>query len=138
MTWINKQSYNVLNILSKINDYSLLAHFERFGGDPMKRSMSNQITSHISSIYLINSLSGATLFSISVIFGHYPYWLGVAIAMSTVGTLSFILLGLSLILIFKNLRLYKFSFASGLNDDFFSHFFLFTNLILSYGTQIYR
>ena len=133
---MNKDFIAPENILSKIDFYRSLAHFERFGGDPMKRSISNQIISQISDVYLINSLSGGTLFVSSIILGQYPYWLGVTIVMSGVGTLSFVLLGLSLTLIFKNLRLYKFSIAAGLNDDFFSHYFLVVNLILSFGTQI--
>ena len=105
----------------------------------MKRSMANQVTSHMSIVYLINSLSFSTLYVSRFIFaGHYPYWLAVSIAMSSTGTFTFILLGLSLIITFKNLRLYKFAIASGLNDDFFSYFFLMTNLILSYGTQVCR
>ena len=134
----NKKSNKFWNILSRIDCYRSLAHFERFGGDPLKRSISNQITSHMSIVYLIIGLSSSTLHVSSFIFGQYPYWLGVTIAMCEWGTFTFILIGLSIILIFRNLYLYKFAIASGFNDDFFSHYFLMFNLILSFGSQISR
>ena len=127
-----------MDILSKIDCHRSLAHFERFGGDPMKRSISNQIISQMSVFYLIIGLSSSTLHISSFIFGQYPYWLGVTIAMCGLGTFTFISLGLSIILIFKNLYLYKFSIASGFNDDFYSQFFLMFNLILSFENQISR
>ena len=109
-----------------------------FGGDPMKRSLSNQITTQMLIVSLPNRLGAATLYLISLLCGHLPYWLGVISTLSSVGTYSFLALGLIELVLLHNFNLYKFSISSGINDDFFSRFLLMTNLFLAYGTQIAR
>ena len=52
----------------------------------------------------------------------------------SLGTFTFIVMSQSLLIIIRNLKLYKNSIASGMNEDFFSQFFLMVNLIFSYGT----
>ena len=117
---------------------SSLAHYEMYGGDVMKRSISNQITTQMSMAYLLHSLSASILHISSLLFGPYPYWLGVTILMSTGGLCAFLSLSQSQIIIFWNFKLHKFAIFCGLNEDFFSWFFLLTNLILAYGTQFGR
>ena len=109
-----------------------------FGGDVMKRSISNQITTQMSMAYLIHSLSASTLHISSLLFGPYPYWLGVTILMSTGGLCAFLSLSQSQIILFWNFKLYKFAIFCGINEDFFSRFLLLTNLTLAYGTQFGR
>ena len=53
-----------------------MAHYEIFGGDVMKRSISNQITTQMSMAYLIHSLTASVLHISSLLYGPYPYWLG--------------------------------------------------------------
>jgi len=69
---------------------------------------------------------------------NHHFWLFTVGTLHTKGTFIFMLMSQSLLIVIRNLKMYKFAIASGMNEDFFSQFFLTVNLILAYGTQVGR
>ena len=84
----------------------------------------------------LHSLSTSTVQIIRmIIYGqNHLLWNYSAGQILSLGTFTFILMSQTLLIVIRNLKLYKNSIASGMNEDFFSQFFLMVNLIFSYGT----
>ena len=88
----------------------------------------------------LHSLSTSTVQIIRmIIYGpNHLLWNYSAGQILGLGTFTFILMSKTLLIVIRNLKLYKNSIASGMNEDFFSQFFLMVNLIFAYGTPVGR
>lgn len=106
----------------------MVIHFERFGGDPKKRSIKNQILAQICVWFLIVSIFAKPLYVWSILIG--PIWPKLAqicvFLLNCNGVI--ILLGLTEILLLQSLMLFRFSLSMGLDEGFFSKFVLLWNV----------
>ena len=98
--------------------YFIIVHFERFAGDPMKRSMVNKFISTIClTLSLITSLSSTTLL-LRVSFGPFPLILAKIIISLEIYGVLFTCMNVVCVFILKIIRAKAFYFVNGLNEDF--------------------
>ena len=108
--------------------YVFLIHFERYGGDPKKRSLKNRILSLTGIFILLDAFSARIINAWSILIGPINPFFGFLCMLveSFVGVT--VILCLTELIIFQNLMLFKFSQISILNEDFCSNFITMTNL----------
>lgn len=102
--------------------------FEKYGGDPLKRSMKNQVMIQIWYTGIISNNICTPLLTWRILFGTLnPY---IAIFESFWGNffISWSLLCITETNIIKVLMISKFSYMAGINDDFMGTFFLCGNI----------
>ena len=107
-------------------------HYEKFGGDPQKRSLTNQLTSH-AAIFVLFWMN-ATLLThfLRALFGCLPFWLGYSVIWIRRFCFTTCLMYIVEILGFKLLLLISFSTMSGLNENFYSVFLILFNSLWSF------
>ena len=104
-----------------------IIHFERFGGDPQKRSISNKILSYIATSTLIfKIICGEIITIVRILFGCLPSIVGGMLIFCRQLNIYFITPMFMFNMIYKCTQLYFPSFTLGLNDDFWSFIFLIT------------
>ena len=108
--------------------YICIIHFERYGGDPQKRSFSNRFISFAAYFSLLDIWVAQSIYYYRVMFGCLPVILGEVLIFFR----FFVALGgwssLVISLIYKCMQIYAFHFTARLNDDIWS---LFIKLFLS-------
>ena len=102
--------------------------FEKYGGDPMKRSMKNQLMIQIWYNGVISNNICTPLLTWRILFGTLNP--NVAIFESFWGNFftTWFFLCLTETVVIKALMISKFSYMAGVNDDFMGRFFLYGNL----------
>ena len=102
--------------------YLCIIHFERYGGDPQKRSVSNRFISFGAYFSLLGIWIGQSIYYGRVMFGCLPEILGEVLIFLR----FYVALGawssLVISLIYKCLQIYAFHFTAGLNDEMISRF----------------
>ena len=102
-----------------------IIHFERFGGDYQKRSLSNHIVSYIAtSILIFKVLLIESMILARFMFGCLSFMLGEIFMISRYINVYFITLMNMANIIYKCLTLYYPNFTLLLNDDFWSFILL--------------
>ena len=96
----------------------IIVHYERFGGDPMKRSLVNKFISTICFTIAITLFLSAFTLLVRVYFGPFPLTLASVIVYSEIYGVLFICMNVVCVLGFKILESKAFYFANGLNEDF--------------------
>ena len=108
--------------------YLCIIHFERYGGDPQKRSVSNRFISFGAYFSLLGIWIGHSIYYGRVMFGCLPEILGEVLIFLR----FYVALGawssLVISLIYKCMQIYAFHFTTRLNDDVWS---LFIKIFLS-------
>ena len=116
--------------------YSALIHYEKYGGDPMKRSVNNRIIAQMCQGVLLNSFITEFTTIWMAYFGPIsPFF--ARIFLLNVGIFANILnLGFAEITLWKNFLVFKVFLAAGINDDFVSNFITKWNWFFSIVSQL--
>ena len=126
-------------LISFTNAFNILVlMFEKHGGDPLKRSLINQLTAEIGYSMIIHNTICIPLLTWRIFFG--PLYVGIA-ALSTFCkniAMLWIMNCLTEVFIVKALMLYKFSYMAGIDDTFMSRFLLLENLGFVFLSQASR
>ena len=97
-------------------------HFERYGDDPQKRSISNRLISFAAYFSLIGIWIPQSIYYARVLYGCLPHFLGEVLIFFRffvgVGAWSALIVSM----IYKCLQIYAFHFTAGLNDEIISMF----------------
>ena len=114
-----------------------IIHFERFGADPMKRSLYNMLVSLlcIETVLIINMMMSIT----TVRFWNGTFSTGWAALISFAtwfGVLRMSLVMLEICLV-KNLQIYKYRLTASFSDEFLFQFFVaFNGVVASFWTLV--
>ena len=116
----------------------LVLMFEKHGGDPLKRSLINQITAEIGYSMIIHNTICIPLLTWRIFFG--PLYFGIAAFGTFCKNIAmlWIMNCLTEVFIVKALMLYKFSYMAGIDDTFMSRFLLLENLGFVFLSQASR
>ena len=112
--------------------------FEKYGGDSMKRSLSNQLTSHLMLGMLIENNCVYPIMIGRMLFG--PVYSNIATFVSFLRNLHvalYMLLVTEMAMV-RTLQVFKWSFMAGLNDVFMGSFLLQINYGLCIISQVFR
>ena len=111
-----------------------IAHFERFGGDPCKRSISNQLVSYNCIAILIFIVGiNRTILLVRIVYGCLPLFLGEVLAYLRGMNVYLHMILTMLNMGYKCLQLYQTNFTASLNDDFWS----VISLVMTVTTSIF-
>ena len=107
-----------------------LAHYEKYGGDPQKRLLNNQLISYMILCGLSTITISCALLSGRVFFGPLgPHLAGFfMLQREFFGTVA--PLTLSQVLTFKCLALFNWSLMSRINENFIAHFICSANFLI--------
>ena len=116
----------------------ILSMFEKHGGDPLKRSLINQLVVQIGYCMVINNTICTPLLTWRIFFG--PIYVGIATFNSFCKNICmvWIMTCLTEVFIVKVLMLYKFSYMAGIDDTFLSRFLFLENLGFIFLSQLSR
>ena len=116
----------------------LVSMFEKHGGDPLKRSLINQLVVQIGYCMVINNTICTPLLTWRIFFG--PIYVGIAAFNSFCKNICmvWIMTCLTEVFIVKVLMLYKFSYMAGVDDTFLSRFLFLENLGFIFLSQLSR
>ena len=116
----------------------LVSMFEKHGGDPLKRSLINQLVVQIGYCMVINNTICTPLLTWRIFFG--PIYVGIAAFNSFCKNICmvWIMTCLTEVFIVKVLMLYKFSYMAGIDDTFLSRFLFLENLGFIFLSQLSR
>ena len=126
-------------VLTFTNAFNILVSmFEKHGGDPMKRSLINQLTAEIGYGMIIHNTICIPLLMWRIFFG--PLYFGIAAFSSFCRSIAvfWIMNHLTAIFVVKALMLFKFSYMAGIDDTFMSRFLLLENLGFLFLSQLSR
>ena len=117
----------------------LVLHFERFGGDPQKRFIFNQIVAFLAAIEIVGVITTEHLFMARVFFACLPDVFGTMIWFCLICKNAIGSLLLMVASTYKMSRLYFYRRVASLNDDLLSLFILLASIInsLIYMTVLY-
>ena len=111
-----------------------LIHFEKFGGDPMKRSISNMFTAYLGYVVIFTSFVCPLIKYSRVMIGCLPFEVGMIFVFVRQFACYMVAYLFSLIMMYKCLRLYKFHLTAWFIDDFLGPFMvdmlIFLNILL--------
>ena len=116
----------------------LVSMFEKHGGDPMKRSLKNQLVAQMGYCMIINNTICTPLLTWRIFFGPLSpeiaafnsFWKNISVIWSVTC--------LTEVFLVKALMLNKFSYMAGLNDTFMSRFLFLENLGFLFLSQLSR
>ena len=116
----------------------LVSMFEKHGGDPMKRSLKNQLVAQMGYSMIINNTICTPLLTWRIFFGPLSpeiaafnsFWKNISMIWSVTC--------LTEVFVVKALMLNKFSYMAGLDDTFMSRFFFLVNLGFLFLSQLSR
>ena len=98
----------------------LVIHYERFGGDPMKRSISNKLLSSAASVKLIGGFVIENVLLAGTFFGCLPHFIGITFVYVRNVKIYAMTSFLMIYMVYKCFLIYSFTFASRLNDEIVS------------------
>ena len=116
----------------------LVSMFEKHGGDPMKRSLKNQLLAQLGYSMIINNTICTPLLTLRIFFGPLSpeiaafnsFWKNISLIWS--------IICLTEVFVVKALMLNKFSYMAGLDDTFMSRFLFLENLGFLFISQSSR
>ena len=98
--------------------YLTICHYERFEGDPMKRSIVNKFISALCLTMASSSFWSASTLLLRVFYGPFPLVLAKFILLLIIYAVLFICMNVICVFILKILQIKAFYFVNGLNEDF--------------------
>ena len=107
----------------------LVIHYERFGGDPMKRSISNKLLSSAALVKLLGGFVIENIFLAGTFFGCLPHFIGISFVYVRNVKIYAMTSFLMIYMVYKCFLIYSFTFASRLNDEFVS-LLIISNVLL--------
>ena len=118
-----------LILLTFTNGFNILVSmFEKYGGDPLKRSLKDQLITQFGCAMMLNNSVCTPCLSWRIIIG--PLNVKIAVFQSFVEnfSLTWLFLCLTESFVIKALMLFKFFHMAGLDETFMGRFFLILNL----------
>jgi len=109
-----------------------IIHFERYGGDPMKRSIYNMMISLLCFETILFVFPLITALTIRVFFGTFPTIIALLMSFHNFYAIIRECLLIMEICLIKNLHIYKFQKAASLNDPFWFAFTFAFNLVIGF------
>ena len=106
----------------------IIFHYERFGGDPMKRGLVNKFISTICLTMGATNFWHACTLVLRISFGPFPLGLASVFILSTIYGVLFLCMNVICVFTLKILQIKAFYFINGLNEDFW---FLMTVILAS-------
>ena len=108
--------------------FVILILYEKYGEDFMKRSINNRLWSQLGLLIILHNCVCSTIFLLRFIFG--PLYFGIALFETFIINfyISWVYLALAEISVMKALWIYKFSWISGIDENFAGRFLLKFNL----------
>ena len=116
--------------------FLLIIHFEKYGGDPQKRSLVNQLTSYICAATFIILVFKNLLTPIRVIFGCIHPWFGYSANICVQVLVLCIIMFCIEILLYKLLEVFAYRLVVDLNEDNCGYFFSIINLVVSVSLKV--
>ena len=108
--------------------YLGIIHYERFGEDPQKRTLTNRIIIQICYIAIVHSWTAIPIHDWSIFVGPTSeFFAHLYIIFRGIFYFATFLV-LAEIVVIQNLMLFKFSFITSVNEDFWTQMFLIWNL----------
>ena len=112
--------------------------FEKFGGDPMKRTVNNQLQVQICYAFLLNNIFYTPVYIWRIFIGSiHPLFASVASYIYQI-YLSWILLAFTEMSVIKTFTLLKWSFVCGMDELFMGQFLWISNLLYIFLSQTGR
>ena len=96
----------------------VIFHYERFGGDPMKRSIVNKFISAVCLTMAATTFLSASTLLLRVFYGPFPLVLAKVIVSLAIYGVLFLCMNVICVYILKILQIKAFYFVNGLNEDF--------------------
>ena len=96
----------------------IICHYERFGGDPMKRSIVNKFISTVCLTMAAASFLSASTLLLRVFYGPFPLVLANVIIYLELYGVVLLCINVICVFILKILQIKAFYFVNGLNEDF--------------------
>ena len=96
----------------------VIFHYERFGGDPMKRSIVNKFISAVCLTMAATTFLSASALLLRVFYGPFPLVLAKVIVSLAIYGVLFLCMNVICVYILKILQIKAFYFVNGLNEDF--------------------
>ena len=116
--------------------YFVIIHYERYGEDPKKRSLKNQLIVLICEVISILSWIIYPINAYNIFVGPITSWIAhiVIVNQEVLGLAVFVTLAEFVIL--QNLMLFKFSETNSINEEYWSRFIKVWNWTFSYGISM--
>ena len=135
------QTFGVLTYIFSIVGNGLfigIAHYEKYGQDPQKRSFPDQISSFNCLLFTLTSFIWSTILEIRSLFGPIGN-VATLIFYSNNSLMLCIPLGFAECILFKCLLIFFWKKFAAINDDFFATFFnMFNVLIVGLIISLFR
>ena len=113
-------------------------YYEKYGGDPMKRSLQNKLVSTVSFSFILNCYICRSAWEWRIQIGTLNEEIAMVVVFVYNVVRVLIGIGICEILIYKLLSIYKWSHVCSLDEDFWSKFILHFNVGFSLNTQLSR
>ena len=112
--------------------------FEKYGGDPMKRSINNQLVTQLGAAMILHNLVCTSIFTCRVIFGpvYVPAAVFESFIMNIWMTWSFLLL--TEMSVIKALMIFKWVWIVAIEENFTGKFLIVFNLGFAITSQTAR
>ena len=114
----------------------LIIHFEKYGGNPQKRSLVNQLTSYMCAAAFIVLVTKNMLIPIRVIFGCFHPYFGYTSNSCVLVLVACIVMFCIEILLYKLLEVFAYRLVVDLNEDNCAYFFSIINLVVSVSLKV--
>ena len=122
--------------------YNMFAYqsitFEKFGGDSMKRSLNNQLTSHAMFNQLVENNIATPIFIWRALVGSIHPYIALSVSFLRNMQLFWNVLLLTQMSVVKTLMIFKWPFMAGLDDIFIGTFLFRINFIICILSQWLR
>ena len=126
-------------LITFTNSFNILVSmFEKHGGDPMKRSLKNQLLAQMGYSMIINNTICTPLLTLRIYFGPLSPEIAAFNSFWKNISMFWIITCLTELFVVKALMLNKFSYMTGLDDTFMSRFIFLENLGLLFLSQLSR
>ena len=112
--------------------------FEKYGSDSMKRSLNNQLTSHLMFNQLVENNIATPIFIWRTLVGSVHPYIALFVAFLRNMQLFWNVLLMTEWSVVKSLMIFKWPFMAGLDDIFTGTFLLRINFILCILSQLFR
>ena len=113
-------------------------YYERYGGDPMKRSLRNKIITANAAACLILIYNTAFGFTWRILIGSLKSEIAVGVSFIRQYFVVFILVYLSEAMVYNVMSLFGWKYVCAMEEDFFSKFILLYNIGFCFITQMSR
>ena len=117
--------------------FILIIHFEKYGGDPQKRTLVNQLTSYICALLFLFLVTKNIAMSTRVVFGCFHLYLGYSVNISASILVVCIIMFILDIFIYKFFKVFAYRLVVNLNEDNCAFFLSIINPVVSVSIKVF-